>query len=136
MSTEVPTNSFEQEVSEISKAIEARRDVIEKEHGIIEEKEIAREAIGEKLKEATPPSQSATQPPPQTVSPISLSESYLDTLDETNAQKVVSLIEQMREKGIKKAVAEARENDPYVLDAFHDALVDKLYEELQERGYI
>ena len=38
------------------------------------------------------------------------------------------------ERGLLEAITEARKtNDPYVIDAFHDALVDKLYEELIRR---
>ncbi|MAZ40999.1 hypothetical protein CL654_02690 [bacterium] len=136
MAEEIPRNNFEQEISEISKAIEARRDNLEKEIGIVEEKEIAREVIKEKIEETIPSSKSSMLRTPQSTPSTDSSESYLDTLDETNTQKVVSLVEQMREKGIKKAVAEAQENDPYILDAFHDVLVDKLYDELKERGYI
>ena len=39
-------------------------------------------------------------------------------------------------KGIEKAAAEAKKSNPYVLDAFHDALVEKLYPELQRRGVL
>ena len=39
-------------------------------------------------------------------------------------------------RGIEKAAAEAKKSNPYVLDAFHDALVEKLYPELQRRGVL
>ena len=39
-------------------------------------------------------------------------------------------------KGIKKAIEEAKKNSAFVLDAFHDALVDKMHDELKERGII
>jgi len=38
------------------------------------------------------------------------------------------------ESGIAEAVEHAKKmNDPYILDAFHDLLVDKLYKELVQR---
>ncbi len=39
-------------------------------------------------------------------------------------------------KGIAKAAAEAKKSNPFVLDAFHDALAGKLYPELQKRGIV
>ncbi|MEK7453241.1 MAG: hypothetical protein AAB614_03330 [Patescibacteria group bacterium] len=37
--------------------------------------------------------------------------------------------------GLAIAISNAQKmNDPYVLDAFHDLLIDKLYEELIKRG--
>jgi len=38
--------------------------------------------------------------------------------------------------GIAKANEEARKSNPFVLDAFHDTLVGKLYPELQKRGVV
>jgi len=39
-------------------------------------------------------------------------------------------------KGISAGVKEASKHGPLVLDAFHDALTDKLYEELKNRKHI
>lgn len=39
-------------------------------------------------------------------------------------------------QGITKANAEAMKSNPFVIDAFHDALVGKLYPELQKRGIL
>jgi hypothetical protein len=39
-------------------------------------------------------------------------------------------------KGILKADREARKTSPFVLDAFHDALVKKLYPQMKERGLL
>ena len=39
-------------------------------------------------------------------------------------------------KGISAGVKEAAKHGPLVLDAFHDALTDKLYEELKKRKHI
>jgi hypothetical protein len=61
---------------------------------------------------------------------------YLDTLDRETAARVSSLISLVEENGFKAAIAEAQAEDPFVLDAFHDALVGKLYHELKDRGLI
>lgn len=38
--------------------------------------------------------------------------------------------------GILKAVNEAKKSNPFVLDAFHDALTGKLYDEFKRRGLL
>lgn len=38
--------------------------------------------------------------------------------------------------GIDKANNEAKKSSPFIMDAFHDALVTKLYPELQKRGIV
>ena len=62
--------------------------------------------------------------------------SYLDNLSPESIKEVNRLIELVSEKGVKGAIAQAKNSNPFVLDAFHDALVDKLYEELKSRGLI
>lgn len=50
--------------------------------------------------------------------------------------KVEELIDMTFHQGIDKAVAEARQYGPFVLDAFHDTLTSKMHEELKSRGLI
>ena len=38
--------------------------------------------------------------------------------------------------GILKAANEAKKSNPFVLDAFHDALTGKLYDEFKRRGLL
>ena len=38
--------------------------------------------------------------------------------------------------GVEKASEEAAKSNPFILDAFHDALVGKLYPELEKRGLL
>lgn len=50
--------------------------------------------------------------------------------------KVEELVELVFKKGIISAAQEAQKYGPYVVDAFHDAITDKLYEELKKRNLI
>ena len=50
--------------------------------------------------------------------------------------QVEKLIDVAWHKSIGAAVKIARKGSPLVLDALHDALTDKLYEELKRRGHI
>jgi hypothetical protein len=49
---------------------------------------------------------------------------------------IEKLIDFAWHKGIMSAIKLAKEGDPLVLDAFHDALTDKLYDELVSRGHL
>lgn len=50
--------------------------------------------------------------------------------------QVEKLIESVFNDGLEKAVKKAVLSDAFILDAFHDALTDKLYEELKARKLI
>ena len=49
---------------------------------------------------------------------------------------VEKLIDVVFHDGLSKAVKEAKTLNAFILDAFHDALADKLYEELKKRKLI
>jgi len=61
---------------------------------------------------------------------------YLKGADEGLRQKVEELISYSFKEGIEKASLKAKSEGPFILDAFHDALVEKLYPELIKKGII
>jgi hypothetical protein len=50
--------------------------------------------------------------------------------------KVEDLISMAFSRGIEASAKEAAKAGPFILDAFHDALTSKLYEELKNRGLL
>ena len=51
--------------------------------------------------------------------------------------KLQALVEIAFSRGLLEAIEEARAaNDPYLLDAFHDTLTDRLHDELVKRRVI
>ena len=46
------------------------------------------------------------------------------------------MVDSVFHEGLWKTLAKAKKSDPFVLDAFHDALTDKLYDELKNRKLI
>lgn len=50
--------------------------------------------------------------------------------------EVESLVDLVFHKGLEKALSEASKHSPFIEDAFHDALVDKLLPELKRKGII
>lgn len=136
------TRAIEQEIAQLSKAIEEKRAVLEKENKIVEEKELVRTAVQETVAglqlhtvplPAHRPPPSAQPPAPQ---PKPTARHYLDNLDEESVNKVQLLVNETFHKGIKKTVEEVQHEEAFIIDAYHDALVDKLYEELKARGIV
>ncbi|MBN2197681.1 hypothetical protein JW698_00565 [Candidatus Wolfebacteria bacterium] len=56
--------------------------------------------------------------------------------DEEVKKQVERLIEIVFNQGLEKAIKEAIKSGGFVLDAFHDALTDKLYDEIKKRNLI
>lgn len=98
--------------------------------------EKGREAVKEAIK-GEMPSDLATSPQPATppASSVSLPH-YMDGEKNLVKLKVEKLLDLALHKGIKRASEEARDSGSFVLDAFHDALADKLYEEIKKRGLL
>jgi len=61
---------------------------------------------------------------------------YLQDDDEAIKKEVENLVEQVFDKGLEAALKSAAKQSPFIEDAFHDALVDKLLPELKKRGII
>lgn len=135
-------NNLEQEIAELQKMIETKRDQLEKEGGIIEEKELVKQSVQEIFRagKTVPPSPTSTSSLGQTAHPTLVETakngSYLDHLDTDTAEAVNKLIALIPEKGIATAIELVSTNEPFVIDAFHDALIDKLYDELRARGIV
>jgi hypothetical protein len=141
-------NIIEAEIAQLSKEIEDKRRQLESQRGITGEstgdKELVRAVMAEKIFPAQPSSApAATQttaaqaivPPPPPPKPAA-GVSYLDSLDANAVETVNMLINKAFSGGLTKAISKAQEETPYILDAFHDALTDKLYEELKSRKLV
>ena len=61
---------------------------------------------------------------------------YAESAPAETKLEVEYLLDVAFHQGIVKATSEAMKSNPFVLDAFHDALVGKLYPELQKRGIL
>jgi hypothetical protein len=118
---------------EILKNFEARQAEIlrqqesaEKELSAEKQKEILREIVSEHINTSQP------VPQPQQQSIIQKAQTLQN---EPKERQIALLIQLAFEKSVFEAVNVARKLDnPYLLDEFHDALVDKLYNQLVEKG--
>jgi glutamine synthetase type III len=134
-------NNLEVEIAELQKMIEAKRDELEKEGGIIEEKDLVRQSVKEMFLDSITPKTNIATTTPSSVPTASsqtvpANASYLDYLDPQTTEVINQLISQISSKGVTPVIDEVAGQEPFIIDAFHDALVDKLYEELKERGFV
>ncbi len=128
-------NNLEQEIAQIEQNLASKRAALEQQKQTGEigelpyEKETLREVVEEKM--APPPAGvpvTPAQPAPPPVEPPS----YLS--DELKS-KVQEMVDVAFTKSIDEAIKEVRATkNAALIDAFHDALVDELYNYLVERG--
>jgi len=133
--------TLEQEIAQIERDLVSKREALEKQKqagtvpGVPHEKETLREIVGKKImppEESIPFQSSSPTPVPTTPFPSVEPPSYLS--EELKA-KVQELVNIAFSKTIDEAVKQARAtNNAALIDAFHDALVDELYNYLIERG--
>lgn len=116
------------EIAEISREVEKRRAALESERGIKEERSIVHEVIGEKIFEKPVKAEKETGRKEKS--------HYLDNLSDEEVEKLNGYISSIHHKGIKKTVDAVRRENPFLLDAFHDCLTDKLYDELKTHGLV
>lgn len=139
MPENISPNNLEVEIQELEKKIEAKRRLLEADNGVVEEKNLVREAVGEMVQETFGLTNTAAAFSPTPISPAAATQvgaSYLDTLDDETTANLNTLIADLPQKGIKKTIQAAQNFDAYTLDAFHDLLIDRLYNELKARGLI
>ncbi len=119
---------IEQDIENLAKAIQ--------EKGLSEK---GREALKSVLLEKTSAPQPVAQAPVVPVTPKKDTgnlPNYMAAEPAELKQKVEVLIASAWKHGIKAAAKEASAAGPMMLDAFHDALTDKLYSELKKRGLL
>jgi len=61
---------------------------------------------------------------------------YLSNLPSAIKLEVAELLDIVFHKGLRAAVREAKKKSPFLTDAFHDALTNGFYDEMQKRNLI
>lgn len=122
---------LEQEIAELSRAIEEKRSALAAERGVITEREVVHQVVSNYVKP-----QLSEPSAPAEISTEAKAQSYLEVLDATSVAKVNELVAGIGQNGFKQTIAKAKAEIPYILDAFHDALVTYLYDELKARGVV
>lgn len=128
--------TIEQQIADLEQQIREKKSSLEKLPSGVEslpsDKEILHEVIGEKIQKNIP--QYAPHVPASSTTNRAMDDtpSYLDP---DLKDKVQELVNVAFAKSINEAIKIASSN-PALLDAFHDVLVDELYDMLIERGKV
>lgn len=124
--------NIHQEIEGLEEKVLEKRKVILKEKSDIKDRDIIKEALKEKLEELKRPKEEK----PVISSPaVHVVKNAQKIKDEKREKQIKLLVDLAFEKGIVHATEVAKKlNDPYLLDEFHDALVDEFYSYLVEQG--
>ena|SRR3989344_830921 len=126
--------TLESDIQQLSKEVAEKRQ--QPEYKEVAERELLRQSLQPFIKRPVgQPTQAQTAPDASTAGQSFLPD-YLKEMPAEDKLKVGELVDEVFHHGIEKTVKKAVEAGPFVLDAFHDALTDKLYEELKKRKLI
>lgn len=125
-----------EDIEKIRRAVEEKKNAPE--FGNLPEIEIVKEAIRPIVRpqSAVKSGAPATSPAVEQIARDNALPSYAKNADEDAQERIERLLSLAFQIGIEKAASEAEKSDPFSLDAFHDALTDKLYQELKKRGML
>lgn len=125
------SNPIQQEIAQLEQQIREKREALERAgqgpETLPTNKELVHQAIGEKIQQQSP---QYTPQPAKPVLPVSDQPSYLTPELKDQVQQLVNAA---FSQGLQKAITQAvATQNPALIDAFHDFLVDELYTKLVE----
>lgn len=123
---------LESDIKKLSVEIAEKKNLAE--HKNLSDKELVKAALRPTIKQAAI-QQQVFQPQTQNIQSAVLPDYLKDSPADIKLQ-VEKFIDLAFHQGIEKAAKAASQSSTFILDAFHDALTDKLYEELKQRKLI
>ncbi len=130
-------STIEHDIAELEKQLEAKKAALEHDktetgmEGGPSEKEILHDVVGQKIQEHIPAYLPTTQVP------ISITPEPPSYLSQELKNKVKEIIDLVFAKNLDEGIKEAgKSGNPALVDAFHDMLVDELYDQLIEKRKI
>lgn len=127
-------SGFERTVQQVGERVQAYRESVPRVPGR-EPREIVKESLKTWAEEVQSPPTPAGLPP-TTGGAASYLPAYLANDDAPAAQAVSALVGIAFQGHIEAALHRAKRMSPFVEDAFHDALVDRVLPEMRKRGLV
>lgn len=133
MKQNIGHSALEADIKRLSREIAEKRNLPE--YKEVPERELIKQTLQPLVKQ---PSIQPSKPTTQPAAPAeeSIIPDYLKDSPPEIKLQVEKLVDSVFHQGIEKTVKEANQAGPFILDAFHDALTDKLYDELKKRNLI
>ena len=123
---------IEKDIERLSKEIAEKKNLPE--YKEVPERELIKQTLQPLVRQATSDKQQVTKKEEETKETV-LPDYLKDSPPEIKL-RVEKLVDLVFHQGIEKTIKEANQAGPFILDAFHDALIDKLYDELKKRNLI
>lgn len=120
-------SALEKDMLRLSQEIRAKHEILPSAENA--QKEIVRSAIVQQIQ--TPDNVQTNNAKPPSVLP-----GYLQQEPAEIQLKVEELVEVAIHKGLEASITEAKKFGPFILDALHDTLTTKIYDELKSRKLI
>ena len=95
-----------------------------------------RALVRQSLHPMVQPPVAATPNPSTTPADDAMLPSYMKDATIDVKDRVERLVEDAFKNGVEHAAEEAQKSGPFIVDALHDALSDKFYEELKKRNLV
>ena len=129
---EVP--KVHEEVIELEKRLAGKKkELVDREEADQHDREIIKEVLKEKLEKPAP--LKATLPTASPPTPKAVVKKVKELKGEKKERQIQLLTDLAFEKGVSHATEVAKKlDDPFILDEFHDTLVDELHNYLVEQG--
>jgi uncharacterized coiled-coil protein SlyX len=128
-------STIEHDIAELEKQLQEKRATLEQDKS---EKETLHEIVGEKIQQHVPQYLPAgKQVSPTTQANQSITPEPPSYLSQELKDKVKEIIDLVFSKNLEEGIKEAgKSGNPALVDAFHDMLVDELYDQLVEKRKI
>ncbi len=123
-------SALEQDIIRLSTEVKNRAEKMSPQE--ISHREIVKSAISAQIQAQ----QTAQAAPETSEQPSPMLPQYLQRESPEVRLKVEELVDFAFHKGIDASISEAKKFGPFILDAFHDTLTTKLYEELKSRNLL
>jgi len=124
--------ALEADIERLGKEIAEKRSLLE--HKSLSDRELVKQTLHPIIKQAAVEPQTVASQP--SLAQSNILPNYLQNSSTDIKIEVEKLIDLTLHQGIEKVVKIASKSNAFILDAFHDALTDKMYEELKKRKLI
>jgi len=124
--------SLERDIREL----EAKLETLKGKKEAARPREVVKEHLAPRIYRGLPPKAAAAKPTPRAKPSSPTLPDYIEKYSDEIRLEAEKLIDLAWRKGIDAAVGAAEREGAFMLDVFHDALTDKLYEKFQEKGLI
>lgn len=125
--------ALEADIERLNKEIAEKKNQLENKS--LSDRELIKQTIQPIIQQTVIQSQPAASQSSSTVQ-SNILPNYLKDLPAETKLQIEQLIDLTFHQGIEKVINRALRASPFILDSFHDALTDKLHEELKKRKLI